>query len=142
MADFDSMLNVDLDSVQRPKPLPQGNFKWKVLDYDFGESSNKGTPYVRYDLQFAEAGEDVDEDLLEEVPNYQQKTMSEYFYLSETTMWRLKDFLQAAGVETQGRTIKEALDDAIGAEVWAFIRVRSAQNSDAQFNEISNFAEA
>lgn len=116
MPDFNNILDTNFDDVKAPKPLPQGDFTFRIKRYEYIESSQKGTPGVLFEVQPTSAGEDVDEELLAQVENWQDKTLRTRLWLTENSAFMLKQFLQAAGVEVEGKSIKEAVPEAVGAE--------------------------
>lgn len=116
MVDFNSLLNTNFDEVKAPKPLPAGDFQFRIKRYEYIESSQKKTPGVLYEVNPIAAMEDVDEELLAQVDNWQEKSMRVRLWFTENSLFMLKNFLEAAGVETAGKSLKEAIPEAIGME--------------------------
>lgn len=119
---FEELLGQNTDEVEKPKPLPAGTYQMAVKEHAFDKSSKKGTPYVRFQLTPIAPGEDVDADLLAQLPNWQQKSIKADFYLTTDAIWRLKDFLESCGVNCSGRTFAELIPEATGAYVSAFVK--------------------
>ncbi len=119
---FENLLSQPTDEVEKPKPLPAGTYQFAIVEHIFDTSSKKGTPYVRFMLSPIAAGEDVDEDLLAGVNNWQAKKMKFDCFLTEDAIWRLKDFLENAGINTSGRTFAECVPEAMGAFVSGFVK--------------------
>ena len=45
---FGELLGVQVDSAERPKTFPTGNYSAVVIGHETGTSSKKGTPFVRF----------------------------------------------------------------------------------------------
>lgn len=130
MVDFNTLLDQKADDFEAPKPLPAGEYTFIVDNYEFGESSVQKTPYVRYFLRPTEAGEDVDEDLLAEVNNWQQKRLRMTFYLTENAGFMLRNFLEeACQIDIAGKTLKEIIPEAKGCEIIGTVSVQEGENS-------------
>jgi len=119
---FESLLSQQADEVEKPKPLPAGTYQFAVVEHAFDTSSKKGTPFVRFQLSPIAAGEDVDQDLLAQVNNWQGKKMKFDCFLTDDAIWRLKDFLENCGINTSGRTFAECIPETAGVYVSGFIK--------------------
>ena len=137
--DFNALLDTNADDVKAPQPLPAGDYTFRVDRYEFGESSQKGTPFVRYMLKPTAAGDDVDEEMLAEVGEWQQKDMRATFYLSERAMFMLRNFLEnACEIEVEGRTFKELIPEAVGCEVEGTVTVQQGNNGGQYNPDVGN----
>jgi hypothetical protein len=126
---FGSILDKQASTIEPPKNLPVGSYVCMVNGrHETGESSQKKTPFVRFELKPTEAMEDVDQDALEEAGGIGDKTIRADFYLTEASAYRLKEFLEHCGIDSEGRTMREMLDDAPGCTVVATIRHEMAQD--------------
>lgn len=140
--DFTSLLHKSSADVQRPWVLPTGTFTFLVLGYEFGNSSKKGTPYVRYKLQPQSFDQDVDPADLDG-KDWQKKEIREDFYLTEAAMYRLVDFLKVCGVNTEGRMMDELVGEAVGKTVKGAVSVTPGNDPNAPgFNNITSFIPA
>lgn len=143
MSDFNELLDTPADSVRVPVPLPAGEYRFRVDNYELDRSSQKQTPYVRYLLKPLEAGEDVDEDLLAECENWQNKTLRATFYLTENSTFMLKEFLEeACGIDVTGRTLKEVIPEAKGCEVIGTVTQQEGNNNRSFNPDVSNIQPA
>lgn len=128
MVDMNALLDTQADDVEAPKPMPVGEYTFRVSRYETGESSQKNTPFVRYFLQPIAAGDDVDEELLSEISDWQQKEMRVTFYITDKAMFMLRDFLEnACQIEVEGKTFKELLPEAVGCEVIGTVTQQEGQ---------------
>jgi hypothetical protein len=121
-ADFASLLGQSADEIEKPKPLPMGTFTFQVGEHRFDESAKKKTPFVEFKVTPKVAQEDVDEDLLAEVKNWQEREMRLTYYLTDDAIWRLKDFLEHCGISTAGRTLGECVPETAGALVNGYVK--------------------
>lgn len=138
MSDLDSLLNTSTSDIKAPQGLPAGSYKLRVGQHSFDESSQKKTPFVEFACTPVEAGEDVDEEELEEISNWREKTIKARFYLSPNAQFMLVNFLKACGVETDGKKLKELIPEVQGCEVWAKITKQAMQDGQGSFNPSPN----
>jgi hypothetical protein len=130
-------LSKPTDSIEKPKPLPAGTYNGVISKYEFGESKEKKTPYVRYHLTAHSAGEDVDPDSIEGI-DLSKKSLRRDFYLTEDAMYRVKDFLDSVGVSTSGRSLGEVIPEAINAAVLISVTQRSSPDGSEIYNDVGN----
>lgn len=98
--DFTGILNRQSGDVERPKPLPIGQYTWKIKGLpNYDKSSKKGTPYAEFTCVPIQALDTVDPDDLEEALTRKsgKKMLADMvqkltFYLTEDALFRLKEF--------------------------------------------------
>lgn len=130
---FSSVLDMQASEIEPPKNLPVGSYVCLVDGrHETGESSQKKTPYVRFTLRPTEAMDDVDEEALAEAGGINGQTIRADFYLTENSAYRLKEFLEHCGIDMEGRTLRQALDDAPGSTVIATVRHEMAQDGSGR----------
>lgn len=134
--DFRTLLQTPMDTIEKPKPLPAGTYHGVVARHEFGESSQKKTPYVRFWLQPLSAADDVDPAMLEGV-DLSKKLLRRDYFLTTDALFRLKAFLDSVGVNTTGRSLGEAIPDSTNARVLMQVTQRTADNGD-QFNDVGD----
>jgi hypothetical protein len=141
--DFTSLLHKSTADIQRPWVLPSGTFTFLILGYEFGKSSKKETPYVRYKFQPQSFDQDVDPADLEG-KDWQKKELRDDFYLTEAAMYRLVDFLKVCGVNTEGRMLDELVSEAVGRTVKGAVAIEAnAKDASAPgFNNITSYIPA
>lgn len=143
MPNFNELLQIPADSIKKPPTLPAGTYFGLIKggaggkDYEFGESKEKKTPFVRYFLSLTEAGQDVDPGQLAEV-DLTKKVLRKDFYLTPDSMFRLKDFIASTGVSTAGRTLQEIIPEAVGKRVIIVITQRASQDGTDLFNDVGD----
>lgn len=131
---FGSLLDTQADEIEKPKPRPEGSYLWVIKGMPrFDKSSKKQTEFVEFTLACQAAGEDVDADALAEAGGIEDYTTRATYYLTEGSIWRLKEFLEHCGVEVEGRTLREALDDTPNCTVGGYIRHEASQDGESIF---------
>ena len=117
MVDFAKLLEVQIDDIKRPKPIPAGNYDGTIVKYEFLESrGEKKTPYVEFSIRLESAGEGVDESELVDV-ELSTKILRHPFYLTTDAMFRLRDFIETFGESTAGRSVGEMIPDLLNRSV-------------------------
>lgn len=114
--DFRSLLSRPMDDIKKPLPLPAGTYIGRQIKYEFAESKEKKTPYVRFTFQLQSFGDDIDESQREGI-DLSKRTGRRDFYLTEDAMFRLKDYIESCGVNTELRSLGECLPETANAEV-------------------------
>lgn len=129
--DLSNFLGKRTDEVEKPKPLPVGNYGWLIQGHEITESSQKKTPGVKFFFQPFEAKDDVDEDLLAEVKEPFKRKMAHTFWLTEDSLWRLNEFVKMVlGSDAEGKTLEEAIPETTGQQFIAAIRHEATQEGD------------
>jgi hypothetical protein len=114
--DFRSLLQKPADEIKRPPVLPAGTYHGIVSKYEFLESKEKKTPFVRFSLGLRSAGEDVDAEEIKEVDLSTRQLRRDYF-ITEDALYRLKEFLESLGIAMSGRPLAECIPDALNQSV-------------------------
>ena len=129
MASFSAILDTQMSEVERPKPIPVGHYIAMVDGrYKQDVSAQKQTPYVEFQMKLIKALDDVDADDLKAAltkPSGQStplnaKSLRNTYYLTEDSLFRLKDFLEDLGLDVNGKTFSELLDETAGCLGHAF----------------------
>lgn len=120
------------EEAERPKPFPVGSYNSVVKGHEFGESSKKKTPFVKFQIRHVAPLDDVDQAELAEVKNWQQREMGLTFYLTEDAIYRLREFADHCGVNYTGRTWAEVIPEFNGT---TFTSVVEHQMNEEKPNE-------
>lgn len=103
-----AILGKQASDVQPPVPLPNGLYVVQVTDYEYkAELGQNKNPALDFSFKVTTP---VDVDPSEcELP----KTMRNTFWLTEQSLYRLKDFLaETLKIESEGRTLEDMLPEA------------------------------
>lgn len=132
---FKELLKKPLDTVKRPPALPDGTYYGVVKSYEFGESSNKKTPFVRFHFLAMYGGEDIEASLLEGI-DLSKRDLKKDFYITEDALYRLKEFLAALGHEVDGHNIEDLLPLTPNARVMMAITQRRTEGKEDIYNDV------
>lgn len=128
---FGSLLDTNADAIERPKPMPEGSYLWVVQGLPrYDKSSKKQTEFAEFTLKCVAAGDDVDAESLAAMGGIEDKTQRATFYLTEKSLYRLKEFLQHCGIEVEGRPLRESIEEAPNCQVGAYIRHEASDDGE------------
>ena len=141
---FKSLLEKQADQQEAPKPLPVGHYAVMAIKHEFGQSSQKKTPYVRFFFQGMSAGFDVDADQFEACGGDERLgkvNLRSDFYLTEDALFMLTQFLEKLDIDMEGRSFADLIPEACANQpVIAYVGQRPSQRDpNIVFNEISGF---
>lgn len=145
--DFKALLGVQVQSVERPKNFPVGHYQSVIAASEFGESSQKQTPYVRFQIKLLGPGEDVDEELFEEAGGMEalrdRKTLPLTFYLTKDAMYRLREFLEdGLGLSCSGRNFDEVIPESMNVSLSVHVSHRAGQKEGEFYMELNDYMKA
>lgn len=133
---FGALLDTPSSDVERPKPLPAGSYVCMVQGLPrYDKSAKKQTEFVEFTLKFLSAEEDVDAEELKEMGGLADKTIKDTYYITETSLWRLKDFLDNCDIEDEG-TLRERIEETSGKQVGVFIKHEASQDGQSIFARV------
>lgn len=140
---FESILDTPANEVERPKPLPAGTYDCIVRGLpEYGESTQKKTPFCRFTLAVQAAGDDVDPAELEEMGGVADKTIRTTYYTTPDAMFRLTDFLEHCGIDLEGKTVRQAIDETPNCSVRAVVSHRASEDGQQIFAEVKRTMKA
>ena len=124
---FNELLTMQVESAERPKNFPVGSYSAVIAGHEFGKSSQKNTPYVRFHTKLLGPGSDVDPDLFDEAGGMEalaeRKALRQDFYFTKDAVYRLREFLEEALLlNCAGRTFDEVIPEATNASLLVTIR--------------------
>lgn len=142
---FQSILDTPAESIEKPKPLPQGSYLCTVKGLPrFDKSTKKQTPFVEFTLQLNHAGEDVDQEELAAMGGIANKTLKATFYYKEEepdSLWRAMEFLEHCGVEKSGSP-RTMIDSSPNSEVVAYVKHEPSTDGTSVFAVVGKTAPA
>lgn len=126
---FESILDMPSSEVERPRPLPVGSYVGIIQGQPkFDKSSKKGTEYVEFTVKLIEALDDVDSDKLEEMGGIGDKSVKATYYLTENSVWRLKDFLNHCEAGDEDMTLRQRVAETPAKSITLKIRHEASQD--------------
>lgn len=149
---FGSLLDKAPSEVERPKPGPEGSYLWVVQGLPrMDKSSKKQTEFVEFTLKAVQAGDDVDPEALEAfltMPDGSKKPLGDFtqkgtFYLTENSLWRLKDFLTHCGIDVdEAESLRQAIEETPNCQVVGYVRHEASSDGESVFARVDKFASA
>lgn len=135
---FGALLNTPPSETERPKPLPTGSYVAMVQGLPrMDKSSQKQTEFVEFTLKLISAGDDVDAEELEAMGGLADKTIKDTYYLTENSLWRLKDFLANCGIDVENvESYAVALEDTQGKQVGVAIKHEPSRDGTSIFARV------
>lgn len=144
---FNELLGVQVQSVERPKNFPQGSYSAIVVSHEMGKSSRKETPYVRFPIKLLGPGDDVDEDLFEGAGGMEalnnRKPLSKDFYLTKDAIYRLREFLEdCLDLSCSGKNFDEVIPETTNRPLTVVISHRAGEKEGEFWMEIADCLKA
>jgi hypothetical protein len=142
---FESILDTPAEEVSRPKAGPVGTYDVIVKGLpEHGQSSQKKTPFVKFTYAFVAAHDDVDETELAEWLTDKdgnqmpigERTIRDTYYTTPDALWRLTDVLEHMGIDAEGKTIRQMLDETPNASLRILVSHRSSEDGESVFAEV------
>jgi hypothetical protein len=149
MAQFTDILDKPATEIDRPKPLPVGTYTWQIQGLPrYDKSREKQTPFYEFTCKCIGAGEDVNEDDLNEWAQKADGTMrslTDYtskitFYITPDSLYRLQEFLQHCGIDGEGKTTRQCIDDAPNCQFIGAITHSASKDGESVYANISKTA--
>lgn len=139
---FGAILDKPSVEVERPKPLPAGTYLCVVAGMPrYDKSSKKGTEFAEFTCKVLQAGEDVDQDALEEMGGIADKVIKNTYYITPDALFMLKEFLINCGIEEGEKTLRQMIDEVPGCQVLITVKHRAGDNGRV-FMEVAGTASA
>lgn len=138
---FGAILDKPTAEIQRPPAFPQGSYVAVVQGLpEFGKSSKKQTEQVEFQMKPLQAMEDVDEEALKEFGPFGDKTLKYTFYLTDKSIYRLKEFLiNDLQIEEQA-SLRPMIDETPGQQCIIHIKHTGSEDGKSVFANISSTA--
>jgi hypothetical protein len=138
MVDFRQFTSMPMDDIKRPPALPPGTYNALVAKHEYGESSEKKTPFIRYHYNLISAEPDVDATQLEGI-DVQKRSLTQTFYMTPDSFYRVKEHLEKVGIKTDGRSLGECVPEYLNMAVKVRVEQQPNRNDPTAppRNEIS-----
>jgi hypothetical protein len=134
VSDFASLLSVNIEDIEAPKPVPVGEYRLRVEAMEEVESSKKGTPGLKFTFLVVAADSSIDKEELGD--SVGKKKVNTTFWLTENSRFMLAEFLKNLGI-TSGN-LGQGVLEAPGKEVYASITQKPSDNGRL-YNDITSF---
>lgn len=144
MANLSDILSRPATEFNFPPPLPIGGYHCVVAGLpEQIVSSEKKTPGFKYTLKPIGTDEDVDAEELAKLGGLDGKTIFHTCWISqdpnkvETTVAMMREFLEHCGIDSEGKSINEMIDEVPNAEVMVFLKHTPLQGREGFRAEIA-----
>lgn len=135
---FGALLDKPSSEIEKPKPLPIGTYICVVKGLPrFDKSSKKQTEFVEFTLQPLAAHDDVDQEALQAMGGFANKTIRATYYITEDSLWRLKEFLDHLGIEGEDESLRQRIEQAPGKQVGAVMVHEASQDGTNLFAKMA-----
>lgn len=119
---FADILNTPVDDIVAPKPTPIGTWTFAINIVKVLDPKDADMPGVLlFGLKPQAPGVDVNPDEAAALDLESAQEWNRFQLRDKRDAYRIRKFLEAAGVETSGRTLIEAAMSAEGYEVNAYV---------------------
>ena len=154
--DFESILDKPATEIDKPKPLPVGEYAWTIQGLPrYDKSKEKQTPFYEFTCKCNGALESVDEEALNEWAAKADGTMRQLtdvtrrltFYITEDSVYRLQEFLAhckatEAAVEALGQdvTTRQTIDYVANCQFVGSITHQASNDGTRIYDNIDKTA--
>lgn len=132
---FRDLLKFSSETVERPKPLPEGHYNGIISRHEFGLSKKKQTPFVRFYLQLQEPTGDISPEQLNGI-DLSKVELRKDFYITPKSAFMLTDLLDAV-LGKDNRLADERLPETKGQRVMFGVAQRQNDDATATFNDVT-----
>ncbi len=144
---FNELLSVQVESVERPKSFPVGHYEAIVAGHEMGKSSQKETPFVRFQIKLIGPSEDVDEELFDDAGGMEalrdRKPIPLTFYLTKDAMFRLREFLEnTMELSCSVRNFDEVIPETANVSLKVHIAHRAGQKEGEFYMDLDDHMSA
>lgn len=131
-----ALLKTNADDVKRPIPVPDGTYYGVIVKHEIVESGKKKTPGIQYTIRLTHAHEDVDLSSYEgEISGKEMRTT---FWVSDNSLFMLKEFVESCGLVTEGRTLEELYPQVISQPVILDVVTKITEDGKGSYNQINS----
>ena len=139
--EFASVLDTPDEEIKEPQPFPVGSYVCLVKGLpEYDKSSQRQTPFARFNLQPLQAMDDVDQQALADMGGFGNRSIRATYYLTEDAAYRAKEFCDHCGVPSGG-TLRHRLEQCQGQQVVVVLRHGMSDRTGKPFHEIARTAQ-
>ena len=140
-ANLSTILDRPATEFNAPPPMPTGGYHCVVTGLpEQVESSQKKTPGFRFLLKPVAVDEDVDEKELEAIGGLEGKMIRNDMWLTENSAFMLREFLEHCGIDSEGKTLSQMIDECPNSEVMVYIKHTPLQGREGFRAEVAKTA--
>lgn len=142
MVTFGSILDKPSTSIERPKPLPQGNYVCILKGLPKEGKAKTGTEYYEFAPEIQQPLEDVSSTDIEVYGSVVGKTIPRCtFYITEDSIWRLKKFLvDDLELEEEEKSLRQLVSESPGKQLVCTVRHKPSDDGKNVYAEFAGSA--
>jgi len=141
--DFSDLLNTSAEDAVRPPARPGGTYRTTFKSTADTISSKKRTKGLEFTFSDLEPLADVDQAAWD---NYisspavkpEEDVMTDTFWITQKSLYRIREFCEACGVSPEGKTIIQMVGDALGERL--LVTVQQTVGEKGTFSNITGYA--
>ena len=140
---FGAILDKAPSDIKPPEALPVGEYLCTVQGMPrYDKSTKKGTEFVEYTLIINQPMDSVDEDEIKALDGgVAGKPIKATFYLTDSSIYRLKEFFAHCGLDVDGaKSLRELMDQPNGCQVVASMRHEASQDGTRTYAKLAQTA--
>ncbi len=147
MASFDSYLDIDVESIEKPRAPPVGHYfaevaGWKTAEKNFGEGK-ANTPVVEITFRITAADEDVDAAELDGMTIAGKLVSRDYTLNEESGKSALRTLTEVTcGADVKGLSLRDALNGIKGLPVKLALSQRAGKEEGQFFPKVDKVLKA
>lgn len=138
---FRELLSQQTDQVDRPQPIAAGHYIGDIKSYEFGQSRNKQTPFLRVILVPQEETADVVAGSNGNTDLSRRELRKDYF-ITPTALYRLSDMLDAVLGKEEGRTFDDRIPELRNSRVMFAVTQRASEDGTETYNDVGTVVKA
>lgn len=127
---FSELGQIKANTVERPKPLPEGRYNAKFSGPMKEHKAQSGNLAMRFPFKIVSAGEDVDQDKLAEGGGIPDKEFTLDFWMSPDARFRFTDFACKAQGLSDDLSLTELAEQLIAEGKLFSIQNKPRQSQD------------
>ena len=141
--DFVDLLSTNAEDAVRPPPRPGGTYRATFKSSSDVTSRQKRTKGLEFTFSDLEQLSDVDSAAWEAycaspAVKPEEDTMSDTFWITQKSLYRIREFCECCGVAAAGRTILQMVADSVGERV--LLTVQQNVGEKGTFSNITGYA--
>lgn len=136
---FESILDKAPSDIKPPEAYPVGEYLCTVRGMPrYDKSTKKETEFVEYTLIINQAMESVDADDLAAIEGgIVGKPIKATYYLTNASLYRLKEFFEHCGLDVEGaESLRELMDQPNGCSVVASIGHEASKDGKRTYSKL------
>jgi hypothetical protein len=146
MPNLSSLLSTSAEDAKRPVPLPDGTYYGIIKSFNNMESKNinkdtgEKTPGLSFRIELTHPHPDVDLSEYEAAGGKPINTRSftHDIYITENSLWRLKEFLESLGLDLTGRSLGEMIPSTVNQAVLLDIAKEPTKDGKGFYNNLKS----